>query len=302
MDETVRSFVDYLRHARKYSELTAVSYESDIRDFINFYGVFSGADVLPNDLARIGTLGFRAWMADRQKRKLAARSTARALSAMRSFYRWLGRERMVKNDAIGLICSPKIPKSIPHAIEPGDIKAMDETIREMEPEPWLAARDHALLLLIFGSGIRIGEALSLTDRQTAGHPDTLRMVGKGNKERIVPILPAVWLAVEDYRRRRPYCGERLFLSAKGLPMTPRMAQKMIERLRAALRLPDYITPHALRHSFATALLSGGVDLRSIQELLGHASLSTTQIYTKVSNADIMEAYNSAHPKARNARG
>ncbi|MDR3208884.1 MAG: tyrosine recombinase XerC [Rickettsiales bacterium] len=297
MNEIIHSFADYLRHTKRYSEATADSYESDIRDFMTFYGVFSGAEVLPNDLARIGTTGFRAWLADRQRRKMAARSTARAMSAMRSFYKWLNRERRIKNEAIDLIGSPKIPKGIPHALEPAEIETMGETAREIEPEPWLAARDRALLLLIFGSGMRIGEAMSLTVRQAAGHPDTLRITGKGNKERIVPILPAIWQAVEKYLQMRPYRADCLFCSAKGLPMSPRMAQKALERLRAALQLPDYVTPHALRHSFATALLSNGVDLRSIQELLGHASLSTTQIYTKVSNADIMAAYNAAHPKA-----
>lgn len=297
MNEIIADFIEYLVHTKKYSDLTAESYDHDIRDFITFYERFSGADMRPDDLARIDATAFRAWLADRQKRGMAARSTARALSAMRGFMKWANRNRGIKNEAIELISSPKIPKSIPHALDESEIKSMDDLIRQIEPMPWIAARNHALLLLIFGSGMRISEALSLTTRQIAGHPDTITIVGKGAKERIVPILPIVWQAIEKYQNMRPFDMEYLFCSATGLPMSPRMAQKMIEQLRIMLQLPDYITPHALRHSFATALLSDGVDLRSIQELLGHASLSTTQIYTKVSTADIVSAYNKAHPKA-----
>jgi integrase/recombinase XerC len=297
MNEIIVDFLGYLQHTKQYSDLTAISYENDLRDFIKFCEKFSGSDLLPNDLAKVDTLQFRAWLADRQKRKMAMRSTARAMSAVRSFYKWLGKEKDIKNDAIGLIGSPKIPKSIPHALESNEIKAMDDMIKEAEPEPWLAARNHALLLLIFGSGMRISEALSLRTRQIVGHPDTITITGKGSKERVVPILPVVWQAIEKYERIRPFDSDYIFCGAKGAQMGSRMAQKVIEQLRVMLQLPEYITPHALRHSFATALLSDGVDLRSIQELLGHASLSTTQIYTKISTADIMSAYNKAHPKA-----
>ncbi|MDR2269020.1 MAG: tyrosine recombinase XerC, partial [Rickettsiales bacterium] len=295
MNKLILDFLNYLRHTKKYSEMTAVSYGTDIRDFVEFCGRFSGADIYPDDLARIDTLQFRAWLTDRQKRELAARSTARALSAIRSFYKWLSKSQNIKNEMIGLIGTPKIPKSVPHALEADEIKSMDKLIKETESIPWLAARNQALLLLIFGTGMRIGEALSLTMRQIAGHPDTIRIIGKGNKERIIPVLPVVWRAIETYLDLRPFDTEHLFCSVKGLPMSPRMAQKMIERLRVILQLPEYITPHALRHSFATALLSNGVDLRSIQELMGHASLSTTQVYTKISTTDIMKAYKAAHP-------
>jgi len=297
MNETILDFLNYLRHTKKYSENTAAAYDMDLRDFISFSEKFSNGELFLNDLAKIETLQFRAWLADRQRRKLAARSTARALSAVRSFYKWLGKNKDIKNEAIELIGSPKIPKSIPHALEAEEVKSMDDLIKEVEPEPWLAARNRAVLLLIFGSGMRIGEALGLTSRQIVGHPDTITIRGKGNKERIVPILPIVWQAIEKYQQLKPFTTDYLFCSLKGLPMSPRMAQKMIEQLRIMLQLPPYITPHALRHSFATALLSEGVDLRSIQELLGHASLSTTQIYTKVSTSDIMDAYHAAHPKA-----
>jgi len=297
MDELVSSFIEYLLHTKKFSDHTAVSYEADLRDWISFHKEYTNSDMAPGDLAGIDASGFRAWLADRKRRNLASRSTARALSALRSFLGWTAKERGIKNDAIAIIGSPKIPKSIPHALETDEIMSMDDAIGGVEPEPWLAARDRALLLLIFGSGLRISEALSLTDSRVADKRDAIAVYGKGKKERLVPILPAIWQAIEKYQRLRPFATGRLFLSIRGLPMSARMAEKVIERLRLALRLPDYITPHALRHSFATALLSNGVDLRSIQELLGHSSLSTTQIYTKVSAADVMSAYNAAHPKA-----
>jgi len=297
MNELISEFLDYLLLRKKYSEKTAEAYRRDLDDFVKFYENFSGQTLYRNDLAKIDAIVFRAWMADRQKRKLAMRSTAQAISALRSFFKFLMRQRGIKNDFIGIIGSPKIPKSIPHALEFDEIKTMDDLIQELDDEPWLAARNHALLLLIFGSGMRISEALGLTDADITGHPDTIKILGKGGKQRIVPILPIVWTAIERYQQLRPFDTGYLFIGEKGAAMGARMAQKVIERLRILLRLPDYITPHALRHSFATALLSNGVDLRTIQELLGHASLSTTQIYTKVSTADIMSAYRAAHPKA-----
>ena len=300
MNDLVAEFLSYLKLQKNYSALTAEAYERDISDFRTFYEKYKEHDLFPRDLAEINTLTFRAWMADRLRRKLQVRSTARALSAVKSFYKWLEKYKDIKNESIDLITAPKIPKPVPHAMESHDILSMDELIHEIEPEPWLAARNRALLLLIFGTGMRIAEALSLTDMDVAGQPEVLKITGKGNKQRLIPILPKVWTAITKYQSLRPFATGYLFLGIKGAQMSPRTAQKMIEQLRIIMRLPDYITPHALRHSFATALLSNGVDLRSIQELLGHSSLSTTQIYTKVSNADITSAYSAAHPKARNS--
>ena len=299
MNELVADFLSYLKHQKNYSALTAESYERDLTDFQTFYKKYKEHDLYAGDLAKINTLTFRAWMADRLRRKLQVRSTARALSALKSFYRWLEKFKDIKNESIDIITSPKIPKPVPHAMESHDILSMDELIREIEQEPWLAARNRALLLLIFGTGMRIAEALSLTDIDVAGQPEVIKITGKGNKQRLLPILPKVWKAIAEYQRLRPFASGYLFLGVKGAQMGPRAAQKMIEQLRIIMRLPNYITPHALRHSFATALLSNGVDLRSIQELLGHSSLSTTQIYTKISNADITSAYAAAHPRSRN---
>jgi len=302
MNEIIAEFIDYLLNTKNYSTHTVSAYESDIRDFLGFFSRFSSSVEL-SDVANADTFSFRAWLADRAKRELTHKSTARALSSLRTFYKWLARYKNIQNDAIGLISSPKIERKLSKAIETTDVSDMHGAIRAIDMnEPWIAARDWALVVLIFGCGLRISEALSLKNSDVYGAPESLRIVGKGNKERIVPVLPAVNTAIEKYMRINPF-GTRgdkpLFRSVRGLPMSPRMAEKVIENLRHYLQLPDYVTPHALRHTFATALLAGGADLRSLQELLGHASLSTTQLYTKVNMAEIMDAYKHAHPLANN---
>ena len=300
MNEIIAEFVDYLLNTKNYSTHTATAYETDIRDFIHFFTRFDDGIKL-NDIACADTFAFRGWLADRAKRELTHKSTARALSSLRTFYKWLSRYKNIQNDAIGLISSPKVERKLSKAIEPTDISDMHGAIRAIDNnEPWVAARDWALVVLIFGCGLRISEALSLKNRDVMNTPDSLRIVGKGNKERIVPVLPAVNTAIKKYMELNPF-GVRdidpLFRSVRGLPMSPRMAEKVVENLRHYLQLPDYVTPHALRHTFATALLAGGADLRSLQELLGHASLSTTQLYTKVNMTEIMDAYKHAHPMA-----
>ena len=301
MNECVREFIEYLIGTKNYSEHTATAYETDIREFIKFLGNFNGGDVGLGDLARADTICFRAYLADRQRHGLSHKSTARALSSLRGFYKYLSRHHNIKNDAIGLISSPKVPRKLSKAIDPVDVANMKEAIMETEgSEPWVAARDWALVTLIFGCGLRISEALGLKNSDVHGRPDVLRIVGKGNKERIVPVLPAVYDAIEKYVTVRPFgnaSNDELFRSVRGLPMSPRMAEKVVEHIRNYLQLPDYVTPHALRHTFATALLAGGADLRSLQELLGHASLSTTQLYTKVNMAEISNIYMHAHPRA-----
>lgn len=302
MNETIQDFINYLTQTKNYSVHTASAYENDIRDFVKFYENFTGADVFINDMVRADTICFRSWLADRQRRNLAHKSTARALSSVRGFYKFLNKQYGVKNDAIGLISSPKVPRKLSKAIEVSDVEHMHDAIKELDAtEPWIAARDWALVLLIFGCGLRISEALSLKNIDIINRPDSLRIMGKGGKERIVPVLPAVLDAIDKYIKLRPFgndAEDELFRSVRGLPMSARMAEKVVERLRHYLQLPDYVTPHALRHTFATALLAGGADLRSLQELLGHSSLSTTQLYTKVNMAEIMSAYEHAHPRAQ----
>lgn len=299
MNDIIAEFIDYLLNTKNYSTHTASAYENDIRDFVNFFGRFDNGNVKMTDVGAADTFSFRGWLADRAKRELTHKSTARALSSLRTFYKWLGRYKNIQNDAIGLISSPKVERKLSKAIETTDVADMHNAIRAIDMnEPWVAARDWALVVLIFGCGLRISEALSLKNSDVIGAPDSLRIIGKGNKERIVPVLPAVNVAIEKYMKVNPYgnrTGDPLFRSVRGLPMSSRMAEKVVENLRHYLQLPDYVTPHALRHTFATALLAGGADLRSLQELLGHASLSTTQLYTKVNMAEIMDAYKHAHP-------
>ncbi len=301
MNEIVGEFIEYLVGTKNYSEHTATAYETDIREFLQFYERFVGGTVGISDMAHADTICFRSYLADRQRRGLAHKSTARALSSLRGFYKYLAKHHNIKNDAIGLISSPKVPRKLSKAIEPADVANMKTAIMETEgDDPWIAARDWALVTLIFGCGLRISEALGLKNSDVSGRPDVLRIVGKGNKERIVPVLSAVYDAIEKYTAVRPFGNaptDELFRSVRGLPMSPRMAEKVIEKLRHYLQLPDYVTPHALRHTFATALLAGGADLRSLQELLGHASLSTTQLYTKVNMSEISNIYMHAHPRA-----
>lgn len=301
MNEIIAEFIEYLIGTKNYSEHTASAYETDIREFLGFLEKFLGGNVELRDMARADTICFRAYLADRARRGLAHKSTARALSSLRGFYKYLAKHHDIVNDAIGLISSPKVPRKLSKAIEPTDVAHMQEAITETEGDnPWVAARDWALVTLIFGCGLRISEALSLKNSDVSARPDVLRILGKGNKERIVPVLPAVYDAIEKYVAIRPFgnaANDELFRSVRGLVMTPRMAEKVVEHIRNYLQLPDYVTPHALRHTFATALLAGGADLRSLQELLGHASLSTTQLYTKVNMAEISNIYMHAHPRA-----
>lgn len=301
MREIIQEFIEYLIKTKQYSSHTGEAYEMDLNDFIGFMTRFNESEVFVKDLANIDTLAFRSWLADRQKRGLSFKSTARAMSSVRGFFKYIAKHYDIKNDAVGLISSPKVPKTLSKAIEPQDVQDMREAIKNLDnDEPWVAARDWALVTLLFGCGLRISEALSLTNADVAGGPEVLRIVGKGNKERMVPVLPAVNNAIKKYVEIRPFGNmpdDNLFRSVRGLPMSARMAEKVIEKLRYYLQLPDYVTPHALRHTFATALLSDGADLRSLQELLGHSSLSTTQLYTKVNTAEIMNIYEHCHPRA-----
>ncbi len=299
MNNEIDSFVNYLLNTKKYSANTASAYQLDLIDFTKFYSNYCGNSCQCKDLERLDSLTLRAWLADRARRGLGAKSTSRALSSLRGFYKFLGREFGIKNTAIGLISSPKVPRKLSKAIEAADVNGMSDAIHDMDEAPWIGARDWALVVLIFGCGLRISEALSLTINNIDGRPEVLRILGKGSKERLIPVLPAVWDAIDKYLEFCPFSKQgNLFKSVRGLPMTPRMAQKQVEKIRNILQLPDYVTPHALRHTFATALLAQGVDLRSLQELLGHASLSTTQLYTKVDMSQISAIYNNAHPMAK----
>ncbi|MCQ2562542.1 MAG: tyrosine recombinase XerC [Alphaproteobacteria bacterium] len=302
MNDIITEFTDYLLKTKQYSPHTVVSYKQDIEDFLQFMNIWDNASTL-EDIKSVELIGFRAWLADRNKRNLSLKSTARALSSLRSFYRYLNKHKNITNDYISLVSSPKIPKKLSKAIEVTDINNMHIAIKDItaNKEQWIIARDWALIMLLFGCGLRISEALSLKNKDIMNSPNSLIILGKGGKERIVPILNTVNIAISKYIAIRPFFNDEddyLFRSKRGLPMSPRMAEKVIEQLRHYLQLPDYVTPHALRHTFATCLLSGGADLRSLQELLGHSSLSTTQLYTKINMKEIMQNY-TCHPKSDN---
>jgi integrase/recombinase XerC len=281
------------------SENTLKAYNADTVDFITFMTSYKNEPQGLAALSRITTRDMRAWMAATRGTDVGARSLARKLSSVKSFYRWLSEREGFEPTAVLTIRAPKFQKKLPRPLAVDAAKAMIETVEFQTPHAWVAARDSAVLTLLYGCGLRISEALGLTGADVP-LPDTLRIFGKGGKERVVPVLPAAREAVQVYLRVCPHPLEPtspLFRGIRGGALNPRAIQVVMAKARMQLGLPATATPHAMRHSFATHLLSAGGDLRSIQELLGHASLSTTQAYTAVDTARLMEVYDRAHPKA-----
>ena len=281
------------------SENTIKAYNADVVDFIAFMTEYKSESQGLSALARITTRDMRAWMAATRSTDVGARSLARKLSSVKSFYRWLAEREGFEPTAVLTIRAPKFQKKLPRPLAVDAAKAMIETVELQTPHAWVAARDSAVLTLLYGCGLRISEALGLTGADVP-LPDSLRILGKGGKERVVPVLPAARMAVESYLKLCPHPLEPnapLFKGIRGGALNPRAVQDVMAKARMQLGLPATATPHAMRHSFATHLLSAGGDLRAIQELLGHASLSTTQAYTAVDTARLMEVYDRAHPKA-----
>ncbi len=296
----VEDWRGWLAGERRMADHTQTAYDRDIRAFLRFLADHLGAPAGLADLATLKTMDFRAYLARRRTSGLSASSTARALSTIRTFFRYLERRHGVTNPAIHMVRTPKLPQSLPKAIGVEDATRALDMAEVIAEEPWIAARDAAVLCLLYGCGLRIGEALAL-NRADAPKSDAMTILGKGGKQRMVPVLPIVRKAVDDYLALCPYSGaptDPLFLGARGKRLQPAVLQRAMRLIRGALGLPDSATPHALRHSFATHLLSGGGDLRAIQELLGHASLSTTQRYTKVDTEQLLAVHRSAHPRDR----
>ncbi len=286
-----------LQSVRRLAPKTLEAYTRDLGQFVNFLGPHAGGPVSIAMLNDMRTADLRAFMARRREEGVEARSLARGLSAIKSFFRFLEREGAVSTEALNTIRAPKAKKSLPKALTVREAKATITTTAEMEDRPWVAARDIAVLTLCYGAGLRISEALSLSRADLEG--PTLRVTGKGGKTRLVPLIEPVRAAVETYLDLIPFKltpSQPLFRGVKGGVLSPRLIQQRMAHLRGALGLPPGATPHALRHSFATHLLGRGGDLRAIQELLGHASLSTTQIYTAVDTDRLLEAYRAAHPR------
>jgi integrase/recombinase XerC len=297
--QAVQSWLSWLCDEKRASAHTLSAYRRDIQSFLSFLAGHLGGPPDLDAMAGLSAGDLRAYLARQTEDGLARPSLARRLSSLRGFFRHLDREGLAHNPAIKALRSPRLPKSLPKALGAQDaLKTLDAAL-EMNDEPWLNARDAALLSLLYGSGLRLGEALALTCAD-APLGDALRITGKGRKTRLVPVLPAVAQAVEAYRSLCPFKGgpkDRLFVGLRGGPLNPGVVQRQVRRLRVLLGLPESATPHALRHSFATHLLAGGGDLRTIQELLGHASLSTTQRYTAIDEAALSRVYRQSHPRA-----
>ncbi len=294
----------FLAAERRMSSKTVEAYSRDISQFLDFLTRHLGGKVTLTRLTKLTPADVRAFMANRRAGGIAGRSLMRALAGVRSFARFLEREGKGRVGALSAVRAPKIAKTLPKPLAISSAKRMvDVDLRAGEErEPWVLARDAAVLALLYGSGLRISEALGLKrkDAPAPGRGDVITVTGKGNKQRMVPVLPQVLTAIAEYVTLCPYdlpTDGALFVGARGGPLSPRIIQLAMARLRGALGLPETATPHALRHSFATHLLARGGDLRAIQELLGHASLSTTQIYTAVDTERLMDVYRSAHPRA-----
>lgn len=299
-ETALRDWLEHLRHERGASHNTLTAYARDVRQFLDFLRIEGGAAPALPHLAGLEVKSFRAFMAARRRSGIGGRSLARTMSALRAFFRWLEGCELIENPRVLQVALPKVAHGVPKPLTRPKAAAVVDA--RAAAHDWIAARDRAVLLLLYGSGLRISEALAITARD-APLPgrDTLRVAGKGGKERLVPVLPITQAAVAAYAARCPYAlapDAPLFRGAKGGPLRARSLQLLLERLRASLALPGTATPHALRHSFATHLLSAGADLRQIQELLGHASLSTTQVYTEVDRERLLAVYDKAHPRAK----
>ena len=295
---------DWLTHEKHYSAHTLDAYSRDVISFFKFLGRHLGHAPGLEDLDRLSTRDFRGYLARRNLDGLERTSTARAMSTLKTFFKYLVREGRIKNTIIQTVRIPKVPKSIPKALSIEDALTALDVVEELSNEVWVGKRNKALLTLLYGCGLRLGEALKLSRDEGLRALDgdaSLVISGKGGKQRLVPVLPAVSKAIQDYLDVSPFQFEGdapLFVGVRGKRLNPAIAQKTVRELRALLKLPDSATPHALRHSFATHLLGGGGDLRTIQELLGHASLSSTQRYTEVDGEHLSMVYDATHPRAR----
>jgi len=293
-------FLGWLAHERRASPLTVEAYGRDIGGFLGFLTRHFGAEPDLAVLAGLKAADLRGWLAAEAREGKGNATRSRHLSAVRSFFRWLARHKGVSNPQVGLLAAPRAKKPLPKALTVAQAREVSRDIGEMTDTAAMQARDTALFSLLYGSGLRIAEALALNvgDAPLPGSENALRVIGKGSKTRIVPVLPAVRAAMGEWLRVHPdrTPGAPLFVGARGDRLNAGVAQRTLRNFRRLHGLPEHATPHALRHSFATHLLAGGADLRSIQDLLGHASLSTTQRYTSVDAAHLLEVWHRTHPR------
>ncbi|MEO0668921.1 MAG: tyrosine recombinase XerC [Pseudomonadota bacterium] len=297
--DALEAFLSHQRSLKGAAENTITAYGRDVTEFLSFMTVHSGQSQGLGALARISTQDMRAWMAQTRSGGVGPRSLARKLSAVKSFYKWLAAREGFEPTAVLSTRAPKFTRKLPRPLAEEAARDMIDLVPLQTNTPWIGVRDVAVLTLLWGCGLRISEALSLRAGD-APLPQVMRITGKGSKERIVPVIDAARDAVNDYIAICPHplqSDEPLFRAVRGGPVSPRAIQKAMASARMQLGLPASATPHAMRHSFATHLLNAGGDLRAIQELLGHASLSTTQAYTAVDTVRLMDVYKRAHPKA-----
>ena len=297
--DALHQWLIHLRALKGRAENTVTAYQADVTAWLDFLGRHRGEALPPRALIEITPADLRSYMAHERGRGVSARSLARALSAIKGFTAWLS-DREGQDASVALSArGPKFQRKLPRPLSASAALAVTEQIGDDASTPWIGARDTAVAVLLYGCGLRISEALGLLGRD-APLPQTLRITGKGGKMRIVPVLPQAQAAVARYLELCPWqivADEALFRGARGGPLNARLITGAMERVRHRLGLPPSATPHALRHSFATHLLNAGGDLRAIQELLGHASLSTTQAYTAVDTARLMDVYANSHPRA-----
>lgn len=295
LTEVIFCWQSWLKNERGYSPNTCDAYFRDLADFFDFLETDLARQPTLKDMAKLTIGRFRSYAAACAARALDKTSTARHISTLKNFFKFLRTHKFAENTAVTILSSPRRPKAIPKAADVSDTFNIISKSQDMAKQPWQGLRDMAVFTLLYGCGLRISEALNLNVGDVSGN-DFIRILGKGNKERIVPLLPVVRETIEAYLAACPYKmrpGEPLFLGARGERLLPRIVQRQMQKIRLTLNLPDTLTPHALRHSFATHLLAEGADLRSIQELLGHASLSTTQRYTDVNIEKLKEEYHKA---------
>jgi integrase/recombinase XerC len=301
--EVAQAWCSWLAHEKRQAPATVKAYQADLLGFLDFCAEHQGGPPSLDELLGLTAADFRGWLAWRHRAGLARTSTARALAALRGFYRYLDRRHGRHNAALKALRTPRLPKRLPRPLSDGQARELLEHAAEGADPGWLGARDLALLLLLYGAGLRIGEALALERGALGRAPAALRQLtitGKGSRQRLVPILPVVAAALSAYLDACPYLSgpaAPVFVGLRGKRLQPAVVRRRMRDLRRQLGLPESATPHALRHSFATHLLAGGADLRVIQELLGHASLSTTQGYTGVEGERLMRLYHQAHPRA-----
>ncbi len=290
---------DYLRYEKQVSPHTLRAYGSDVSHFINFmFDHFSKQPCL-NDISELNIRDFRSWLSKKTIQEASNASRARSLSGVKNFLTWLDKQGIVHNAAINTVRSPKLPHKLPRPLQTEQAINVIENAGMLEKHDWIGARNHALFMLLYGCGLRINEALSLNLKDLP-RDGFLRVMGKGQKERLVPTLPLVEKTLNEYIEECPYPSSQnraIFLGSRGGRLNQGVAQKAMRDIRGLLGLPENATPHALRHSYATHLLQNGANLREIQELLGHASLSTTQRYTELNAEEMLRIYKSAHPRA-----